>query len=124
LALRVLQEIDFPGWPLLIAWGSRPRDPLLVLTELGPHMRLLPEARRAEIARHSLAHESPTLRREAAAVLGSLDETVAAKVARAALRDEPDPIIRARLLALVKPPRRRAKRPPARGAARPGRRRP
>jgi hypothetical protein len=104
-SVSALEKVQFSAWPLLIKWASRPRDPVLVLTTLGPHLRLLPDARRAEIAVAGLAHTSPWIRHEAASVLGSLDETVAAKHARAAMKDEPEPIIRKKLLRLV--PRRR-----------------
>jgi hypothetical protein len=119
-ALRVVWKIESRGWPLIIKWGSRPRDPVLVLTALGPNVRLLPDARRAEIAALGLANAAPSVRRDAASVLPSLDETVAAKLARHALKDEPDPAIRARLIVFVKNAARRPKRVRRRRA--PGRR--
>lgn len=110
LALRAVCKVEFRGWPMLIKWASRPRDPILVLTSLGPSLRLLSDARRAEIAALGLAIATPSIRCEAASLLSSLDETVAAKLARRALKDEPDPAIRTQLTAFVKKPARRPKR--------------
>jgi len=110
LALRTLSKVEFRGWPLLIKWASRPRDPMLVLTTLGPLLRLLPEARRAEVAQRGLANPAPAIRHEAASVLSSLDKAVAAKLARHALKDEPDPAVKAKLATYVGRPARRAKR--------------
>lgn len=110
LALGALWKVEFEGWPLIIKWAARPRDPILVLTKLGPLLRLLPQARRAEVAQRGLANPAPSIRREAASVLSTLDKVVAAKLARDALKDEPDPAVKAKLATYVGKPGHRAKR--------------
>jgi HEAT repeat protein len=90
-------------------WASGPLDPVLALTTLGPNLRLLPEARRAEIGVRGLAHESPSIRRDAVLLLGTLGKPLAARLARQALKDEPDPALRRKLAALVKSSPNRAK---------------
>ena len=116
-ALSALARMEHGGWPLLIKWGSRARDPIFVLTTLGPNLRFLSESRRAEIARRGLADASPSIRHEAAAVLSSLEPVVATKLARSALKDEPDPLIQAKLVAVQQLARRSKTR--ARGAKKP-----
>jgi HEAT repeat protein len=108
IALSALRKLEYEGWPLLMEWASQPRDHLLVLSTLGPNLRLLPDARRAEIAKRALADESPTIRYEGAEVLSTLGPTMAAKLARQALKDDPDPLIRTKLSAFL--PRRAAAR--------------
>jgi hypothetical protein len=105
-AVSALVKMEQGGWPLLNKWGSRSRDPIFVLTTLGPNLQLLSESRRAELARRGLADASPSIRHDAAAVLSTLEPVVAAKLARAALKDEPDPIIREKLMAVGQPARR------------------
>jgi hypothetical protein len=109
LALFAVGKVEFRAWPLLMEWASGPLDPVLALTTLGPNLRLLPEARRAEIGVRGLAHESPSIRRDAVLLLGTLGKPLAARLARQALKDEPDPALRRKLAALVKSSPNRAK---------------
>jgi hypothetical protein len=99
LALGTLWKVEHRGWPMLIKWASRPRDPVLILTTLGPNACLLPESRRVQVVARGLANVAPTIRHEAVSLLGTLEAAVAVKLARHALKDEPDPALRLRLAA-------------------------
>lgn len=79
--------------PRLVEWISKQhtvRNALWVAFALGS---LAPEDVRVELVRRALADESPSLRWEAIQSLRALERQQMIELARAALKDEPDPAL-------------------------------
>ena len=87
--------------PRLVEWISKQqaiRNALWVAFALGS---LAPEDVRVGLVRRALANESPTLRWEAINCLRALERPTMIELARAALKDEPDPALAKALEAAV-----------------------
>lgn len=87
------------GWALALIRDRLPNETSLRLRVTIARMlgRLVPDDERLMIARAALADESPSLRLEGLSLLRELPSALAGDAAGAALKDEPDPIIKERL---------------------------
>lgn len=61
----------------------------------------IPLARRRELAQRALSQDSPSMRHDGLLLLSALDAETSQPLAKAALQDEPDPLLRSNLEAIV-----------------------